>query len=342
MIIKIYLTINLKRKITMIDYFRTLREYIKYLPAKLFNTHHHCVKKDVFIFSSPRSGSTWLMEIINSQDNFKYVNEPLHTNRHKGYLTNINPKWSEIYSSSDRRDKFLNYFEKILKDELFVGQQKFKDIIKGKFDYNTNRRVFKILRGKDLINDFENKFDVKIVYLLRHPIPVALSLVKEEMESRINYYLNNDDYLSKYLNQDQFEFSRQILMNGSEFEKRVLQWCLENFPPLKKLNKDKWIIISYEDLVINEKETLVNLYEELELNDLDIMLKQIKKPSRTTASKNSKKLINKRDKGKLIKKWEKAITFTEKESAFNILDKFNIDIYIKDQYTMNKKSNFLK
>ncbi|KXS47546.1 MULTISPECIES: sulfotransferase [Halanaerobium] len=324
----------------MLNYLRTIREYIKFLPAKLFNEHNKSDKKDVSIFSTPRSGSTWLMEIINSQDNFKYINEPLHTNRHKGYLTDIDANWSEIYSSSDRQDKFLKYFESILNDELFVGQQKFKDILNGKFDYKTNRRVFKILRAKDLINKFENEFDIKIVFLLRHPIPVALSLVREKMEDRVKHYLENEVYLKKFFNQEEIKYAEQLYQHGSEFEKRILQWCLENNPPLTSLNNKEWIVISYEDLVVNEEETLLKLYKQLDLNDLDKMFEQTKKPSRTTASKNSKKLINKRNKESIIKKWEKEISLSQKEKAFEILDKFNLDIYIKDKYTINKNSYF--
>ena len=46
--------------------------------AKLFNIHRSSEKPSVLIFSSPRSGSTWLQELIWSQPEFKYVNEPLN------------------------------------------------------------------------------------------------------------------------------------------------------------------------------------------------------------------------------------------------------------------------
>lgn len=326
----------------MINYFRTIREYIKYLPAKLFNSHNECEENDIFIFSSPRSGSTWLMEIINSQTDFKYVNEPLHTNRHKGYLTNIKPTWAEIYSGFDREYDFLNFFRKINNDKLFVGQQKLKHMYKGEFDYNTNRKVFKILRAKDLINKFEDEFEITVVYLLRHPISVALSLVKEDMENRSVYYLNNKKYMHDFFSQDQIDYSFDILKNGSKFEERILQWCLENVPPLKYLNSTKWVIVSYEELVVNEKETLKKLYNQLNLNDLDSMLKQIKKPSRTTEDKKSKELINKRNKESLIKKWENEITNLERKKAFQILNEFGIDVYLENNYFINKESEFFK
>ncbi|SJZ46794.1 sulfotransferase [Selenihalanaerobacter shriftii] len=328
----------------MIDILRTVREKLKYLPARLFNFHNDGDNKDIFIFTSPRSGSTWLMELIASQDNIKYVNEPLHINRHKGLLTDINPNWVEIYSGQDRKRKFCNFFNRIISEELFVGQQKFKEIHKGQFDYFTNRRVFKILRGKDLINVFEEKFEIQVVYLLRHPIAVALSLMKEDLEDRVNHFLANKDYKEQFLHDDLIEFSRSILKNGSRFEIKILQWCLENLPSLKFLNNKNWIVISYEEMVVEEEKILRELYKELELENLDKLYSQVKIPSRTTDEKNQKfindstnEIINKEF---LIKKWDNVVSQIQKEKAFAILDEFGIDIYQLGQFTINKKSEF--
>ena len=326
----------------MIDVLRTIREHIKYLPAKLLNSHKKSKKNDIFIFSSPRSGSTWLMELIVSQDNIKYVDEPLHTNRHKGYLTNIEPTWDEIYSSTNRKRKFHNFFKKIMAGKLHVGQQKFKHIYRGEFDYSTNRRVFKILRAKDLINPFEDEFSIEVVYLLRHPIAVALSLVRENMEDRVDYYLNNEEYRKKFLNKELIEFSNSILNDGSQFEIRILQWCLENLPPLKFLDSKNWLIISYEELVIKEEESLNKLYDQLDLEDLGALYRQVDRPSRTTANQEAEEHINKNDKSFLIKKWQNKVSSEEIEKAFAILDKFKIDIYIRSQFTINKSSDFFK
>lgn len=322
------------------DVVRTIREKLKYTPAKWFNFHTEGDKQDIFIFSSPRSGSTWLMELIISQDNIKYIDEPLHTNRHKGFLTDIDPTWSEIYGSARRKDKFLKFFDRIMNGELFVGQQKFKHIYRGDFDYFTDRRVFKVLRAKDLINDFEDKFDIKVVYLLRHPIAVALSLVKENMEGRVGHYLNNKEYRKRFLNKELIEFSNSILEAGSQLEVRILQWCLENLPPLKFLDNKEWTIISYEEMVIEEEKSLNKLYQELELEDLDKLYEQVGRPSRTTADKEAKKNIDKNNKEFLIKKWKSKISESEENKVFDILDKFGIDVYQQSQFVINQESDF--
>ena len=324
----------------MIDFLRTIREYIKYWPSRVINQHHAGNKKDIFIFSSPRSGSTWLMELIEAQPNIKYIDEPFHTNRHKGYLTDIEPTWQEIYGSAERKEKFTYFLKDILNEKRFVGQQKFKHIKRGEFNYSTDRRVFKILRAKDLVNHFEDDFDIKIVYLLRHPIAVALSLVRENMEGRIKYYLNNQKYREQFLSEKLIEFSNNILQNGSQFEIRILQWALENLPPLKFLDSSDWLTISYEELVVEEEKSLNRLYQELNLTDLDVLYKQVGRPSRTTANQEAEEHINKNDKEFLIKKWEDKVSQAEIEETFNILNRFGIDIYQKGKFTINKQSEF--
>ncbi|WP_018248122.1 sulfotransferase [Orenia marismortui] len=324
----------------MIDRLRTIRERLKYSPAKFLNSHSEGDKKDIFIFTSPRSGSTWLMELIASQDNIKFVNEPLHINRHKGLLTDITPDWSEIYSKKNRKEKFMNYFSRILNEELYVGQQKLKELFNGEFKFITNRRVFKILRAKDLINYFEDEFQIQVVYLLRHPIAVGLSLAERGFEERVEYFLNNKEYIDQFLNDDLVEFSKFILANGSKFEIKILQWCLENLPPLKFLDNKEWLIISYEEMVIEEENTLDKLYKELELESLDKLYRQVGIPSRTTSNDQAEKILNKSDKENIIKKWTKKISKEEEEKAFIILDKFNIDIYQRAKFTINSKSDF--
>ncbi len=316
----------------MLNILRTIREQIKYLPARIFNFHSKSNKKDIFIFSSPRSGSTWLMELIASQKNIKYVDEPLHINRHKSYLTNIEPSWSFIYSDSNREGKFVNYLDKILKNKLFLGQQKFKHILQGEFDYFTNRKAFKILRAKDLINVFEMKFNIQVVYLLRHPIPVALSLIRENIEHRVVHYLNNDLYCQKYLSEELICFSNQIIEHGSELEIRILQWCLENLPPIKFFIKENWVIVTYEDLVVNGEETINKLYNSLNLNEFQSLAEHLSQPSRTTEDIKTKNKIINEDKTYLIRKWEKVITKEEKQKAFDILRKFDLEKYIKQNY----------
>jgi hypothetical protein len=58
-----------------------LTRRLQLLVKALTNVHRQGPLPNVFLFATPRSGSTWLMEIIASQPGFKYYDEPLNPRR---------------------------------------------------------------------------------------------------------------------------------------------------------------------------------------------------------------------------------------------------------------------
>ncbi|MGM0369643.1 MAG: sulfotransferase domain-containing protein [Bacillota bacterium] len=326
----------------MMKYLRTVREYLKYLPANLLNFHNQGNKQDIFIFATPRSGSTWLMELISSQPNIKFINEPLHINRHKGLLTNFNPQWEEIYCANNRGEKFIDFFSKLIDEKIFVGQQKLSSLeaIKN-FDFFTSRKVFKVLRAKDIINQLQNNLEIKVVYLLRHPIPVALSWQRNNFASRAKLFLENDNFKNKYLNQHLIDYIRYVLETGSQLEIITLQWCLDNLAPIKFLDKGEWLTISYEELVMNQKQVLDKLYFDLELDNWNKLCEQASIPSKTTSDNRKTEFFNRNNRDYLIKKWKNKVSDKEEEKVFSILNEFDIDIYQRNSFLINKKSDFL-
>lgn len=321
---------------------RKLRYYLRYyLPAKLFNKHEISGKPDILLFSTPRSGSTWLMEIISSQSDIKFVNEPFHINRHKTDLTKIEPNWENIFNF-ENKCIFKEYLADILNEKNFLGQQRLKDIFLGNYKFRTKRKIVKILRLKGFINYFEKYFNVQVIYLVRHPLAVSLSWLNNDYNDKVKLFLEDKEYIEKYLNNDLLVYIKNVYQKGSDIDKYVLQWSLENLPPLNFFDNNKWLIISYEELVLEPEKSLKKLYRNLNLSDYDKLFKHINKPSRTTQDVNTKNNIIDEEKRYLVEKWEESITKEQIRSAFEILDNFNIDIYTNSDYTMNKNSKSLK
>ena len=67
------------------------------------STFHKASGEDnIFLFSSPRSGSTWLAEIIAAQPGFKMVKEPLNVRNHVfSEFTGIK-NWHEVLNPDNR------------------------------------------------------------------------------------------------------------------------------------------------------------------------------------------------------------------------------------------------
>lgn len=136
------------------------------------NLHKRGKKPDVFIFSMPRSGSTWLMELIWSQSGFKYINEPLDL----GYdwickYSGING--FQEYYENDISKKLVKYISDFSEGSSnFLNPSPFRKHHK----FYTNRVVFKIIHATDLyIDDILSSINSKGVFLIRHPFDVSLS-----------------------------------------------------------------------------------------------------------------------------------------------------------------------
>jgi hypothetical protein len=287
-------------------------------------------KKNVMIFSTARSGSTWLMELIASSGKFKIINEPFLFYKYQNNIYPLQKGWEYLLPGNDRKRKIENYFNEL----IYKNHEEFiPAFYKSNYHIITDQVIFKILRTKDMINWYKNEFNTKVIYLLRHPIATNLSRVKY---SRLPLFLNNEKFITTFLDKNSIDYAQSILQNGDELQKKVLDWCLQNLPALKFSDKSDWFKIYYEDLVLKPYDTLKKLSDFLDTNSINRkMEKTLYKASSSSHLSGSKtqKILNdprklKENRRFLIDKWSKEVTKLEEENVFEILDTFNISEYV--------------
>lgn len=234
--------------------------------GNLFNRHRPSVKPNVLIFSLPRSGSTWLQELIWSQPEFKYVNEPLNLKgprlQNKSRINGFN----ELYTN-EVRDKVVDYFKGFIE-----GKHHFMNPnpLRKHSRLFTSRIVFKVIHGGEFfINDIAQQTNSKILYLLRNPIAVALSRKQIPRTEE----LTSDFVLSKF-NLDEQKFAKEIIHNGSDMEKKIMLWCIQNKFALQQRTSN-WLVLSYERLTCYPEKVLTALAEHCELPELEIMIERV-------------------------------------------------------------------
>lgn len=287
------------------------------------NKHTPGSKPNVFIFSSPRSGSTWLMELIRTQPGFKSCEEPLN-------LRNLDVRqhlgldyWNQLYAENAPAYLYP-YFAGFCN-----GSMRFMNgnPVKKHHRIETNRIVFKILHGgEDRVHWFAEQFNGRIILLLRHPLAVTVS---RETFPRLNTFLNSD--YQNFLTPAQNTLSLDIVQHGTHLEKGVLSWCLQNAIPINCASAE-WVILTYEQLVLDPDPLIHRLAEKLELPNPERMLDKLNKPSasyrksdKETRSILAGGLLENRQ--IVVNKWRKKVNSEAGKSAMNILNLFGLDIY---------------
>jgi hypothetical protein len=300
------------------------KNYLLKFINRYSNIHKPSNKKNIFIFSMPRSGSTWLQELIWTQKGIKYCNEPLNIRNKKIKELSGISNWEELYDEKNK-DKLIQYFKKHCD-----GKIKWMNPSPLRKNYNafTDRMVFKIINGGEyLINEISDKCNGKIVYLLRHPIPVALS---RKILPRLEV-LCSKNVIGKFPRDIQ-TLALKIIENDDFLEKAILSWCIQNKIALDQ-KRDDWLIITYEQLVVESRPVIDKLVKELDLEDSDKIFNQLNIPSRVTVQsgkEKSNKIKNKENSESrdFIELWRLKVDSEKEAELFRIIDLFGLgDIY---------------
>jgi hypothetical protein len=274
-------------------------------------------RNTIFIAGSGRSGTTWLSDIINSRNEFRYLFEPFHRAkvkcvRHfeeKQYLRPDNPDPAYVdpvraILAGNVPDWWANH-------------------------YNTKliarKRLIKDIRANLLLKWMHVQFpEVPIVFMLRHPFPTVTSIVKlgwdarVELDSLFRQPALLDDYVRP--------FEDWLGYVENDFERWMLIWCIENYVPLKQFRPGELYLMFYETLVADPLAESRRLLDHLHIPVTDALHTTINTPSAT--SRGSSAVVSG---GDPLAAWRATISDTQAARALTIMKVFGLDRVYGDQ-----------
>jgi len=306
--------------------------FLKYWVRRLFSSFSRFEdggQPDLLLFANRRGGSTLLMDMIYSQESFNFIDQPFdfthrQYNPYKDLLPNLSS--SKLVALDEEDGKYLLFYvEKLLSRKVILRSQwRFWE---PGYKSSYSRYVVKIVNAKALINWFYRTIDnVKIVYLVRHPIPNSLSVMQKGWELTTSAYLNNKIFVEKYLLNDLYDYVSKIADTGSPIEKHVLNWCLENLVPIRSWGTSDWYKFSYEHIVTNPQKTVQDICENFKFTDSQAMLDTIATPTRTSSEK-LKTSIRSIGEVERISRWMDKVDGIDLDNVQRMLDIFEIDLY---------------
>lgn len=314
------------------------------LPLKTFGKrllhpfYHHSQgnKPDIFIFSSQRSGSTLLFDMIASQTGMKAVGEPFQERKQDviaRYLPHVYSRYVELDHAMAAG---LNaYMTDLLEGRFVGGFERSYDLTNTRHHRVTNRNAVKILRANHLIPWFHDRFPGKHVLLLRHPIPVSRSRERNGWDPPVESFMAQGEWFGN-LTSDQRDFVRRY-QSGEAIQRHLLVWCLEHTgldQLLHELQADRSGVLSlpYERLIANPQEVLHRLATFLEIQDIEGFMLAFQRPSRSSrySEQQTTEAIRHGDRSGLIEGWLKTVHPSIVSFAHDALEVFEIPWYRAD------------
>jgi len=293
--------------------------------------HRGSLGQDIFIFATPRGGSTWFMEMIWSQKGFKICSEPFDprnpiVRRH----LNVN-SFVDIFNCEGVDRKFSEYIEAIRSNKIRSFNP---NPLRKNYRPLTTRIVFKLIHASfDLASSLAQKSLSPLLFVIRHPIPTSLS---REVFPLLGC-IEKTNYIERFSHQEQ-RLIAEVNARGNHLEMGVVAWCIHN--KFAFVESNKLITVSYEQAVLDPTTVINVMCERLGLDDRTRMLCQSMKASavRKKSSIERQKLLSDRtDRSRLIDSWRTKVSPEEESRVMKYLDVFEIDAYRFGQSEPQKK-----
>lgn len=278
--------------------------------SNIYFEKDHDLEKSIIVAGTGRSGTTWLAEILMNILNYRLMFEPFNP-RKVGICKDFLNK--QYIPPNENNEEYLKIFEQIL-----TGKIKSRWINQDNRVLRPKGRIIKTIRASLFLKFLRNNFPtVPIVYIIRHPCAVVLSRFRKGWAAKdLDIMMKQDtlitDFLKPYLD---------IINNAETIHQKIACiWCIENLVALNTMKDTDWIMVAYEDLILNPAAEINKILKYCNL-DMKIDEDTIKKTSSLTVQKESA-IIEKEDP---LEVWKKKLSQNEIKQILDIVQAFSKD-----------------
>jgi hypothetical protein len=269
----------------------------------------------ILLAGTGRAGTTWLANIINYDNRMRYIFEPfcpLYVKRLRNLPMRLYLNHSEDYV------ELQSLYRYILSGSV-------RNIWTDRFNkkYISHTRLIKDIRINLSLNWIKKTYPgVKIVFLMRHPLAVALSRFKLNWKDEVGELLEQKNLVSDHLS----DIYDDIVKCDDAFQRHIYLWCIENYIPLKLFSDGDVYPIFYENICLDPKYEIEKMLKWLGITVTDKVWETTKTASAVTR-KNS--AINTGE--SLVDKWKNEVNVMQTDKALEIMSRFGLDqIYDAD------------
>lgn len=311
----------------------------------LFSNKNFNLKDTIVVAGAPRSGTTWLMELLGTIPEYTYIMEPL------------NPIWfPDSFEAGFRSRKYLRYNEEWLKGKehlfkIFTGKQVG---LVPEYEPSISMIMHRLLATKLIVKTVKmnrmlpwiaENFQLKHIFLIvRHPCAVVASQMKSgwcgyhsTSRPHNNIFPNLKIILDEARNINGISIeTEEYIHNISTLEEVLaLAWCLDYYVPFSDPKQSTWTTVFYEDLLQDGEKEIKKILENIGVKKLPATLKRrIRRPSMVS--------LNKIQKEKQLSKWKKELSKKQIDRILKIVSHFKLDFYSQNVYPNRNKLDIMQ
>jgi len=320
------------KKIWTKCYIRTARS-IERLGVKLNKKVNS--ENAITISGSPRTGTTWLMNILSQIKNYKTVFEPLHPTRFS-VITDLNlpPRlFIPIETDNIKLQEHLN--------NVFTGQIVSEDPeyslkyneIKKRLKYD--KILVKFINSNRLLPWIFYRYKTRANFLIiRHPCASINSQIKSgwigyPLNLELGFRKGDINHVRKIIIeemkiipelQNNVHLKNKIQNLSSMKQLLAVEWSLDYYIPFSYCKNYDFHLILYEHLLKEREETLKDIFQRVNYPIPENIVNVTSKPSLTSDETNI-------DINRQLNKWKENITKQEADKIMKVVSWFDIDYY---------------
>jgi hypothetical protein len=267
--------------------------------SRLLGTVHVDLGRDhrnaVFLAGSGRSGTTWVSEMINYRNGYRYVFEPFHPGKVR-VCKNFRRK--QYLRPDDRREEYLVPARTILTGDL-------RNLWADRFNRRlvARRRLIKDIRANLLLGWMRANFPgMPMILVLRHPCAVAASRTALGWRDNLSDTMEQEDLVEDFL----LPVEAEIRAARDAFERHVFSWCIENYVPLRQFAPGEIQLSFYESFLAHPEEEIPRLFTFIGEDFDERVYRALRRPSALDA-------------------WRRRVSGSRLERTLEILALFGLD-----------------
>jgi hypothetical protein len=278
----------------------------------------------VVLAGKGRSGTTWMADLINQDNDYRVIFEPFHPDRvamcqHFGRRKYIR--------ETSRDPQFLTPVDTILTGRF---RSAWSDAENTRL-LLAKKRLIKTVRATLFLRWLKSCHPtVPIVLAMRHPCAVVSSALRLGWTPAIPDLLEQeelvDDYLSPYLD--------PILAARDDFERHVFAWCIEHYVVLSQFQAGEIYLLFWEKLCDQPEREMEQVFAFLGKRQDDHSGASVGHPSSTTSQQTREAIASGQD---LLDLWRNEVSREQLRRCLQILGIFGLDEIYSDHAKPNSK-----